>query len=129
MAAFFRHLGIATVATAVGLIAALILGLAGTIWLFAPVVVTAIVTGWFVASRMDTRAATWIWVPAAIWFAGWAVSSWSLGLHHFMRTFVGVGYCGDFSCAGQWFVTSPLVGSISYVLTVRAAARRLRASV
>ncbi len=36
---FFLHLGIATVATASGLTAALILGLAGTIGLFAPVVV------------------------------------------------------------------------------------------
>ena len=125
MAAFFLHLGIATVATALGLTAALILGLAGTIGLFAPVVVAAIVAGWFVAGRLNTRAASCIWVPAAIWFAGWTLSSWSLGLDHFMRTFVGVGYCGDFSCAGQWFVTSPLVGSISYVLTVRVAARRL----
>ena len=124
MAAFFRHLGIAFVATAVGLTAGLALGLAGTIALFAPVVVAAMVTGWFVAGRLNTRAASWIWVPPALWFAGWALSSWSLGLHHFMKTFVGVGYCGDFSCAGQWFVTSPLVGSISYVLTVREVARR-----
>ena len=124
-AAFFRHLGIATVATALGLTAALSLGLAGSIGLFAPVVVAAIVTGWFVAGRLNARAARWIWVPAALWSAGWALSSSSLGLDHFMRTFIGTGYCGDFSCAGQWFVTSPMVGSIAYVLTVRGAARRL----
>jgi hypothetical protein len=122
-AVFFLHLGVATVSTVSGLAAALMLGLAGTIELFAPVVVAAIVTGWFVAGRLNAQAATWVWVPAAIWFSGWALSSWSLGLDHFMRVFVGVGYCGDFSCAGQWFVTSPLVGSISYVLTVRGVAR------
>jgi hypothetical protein len=125
MGAFFLHLGIATAATTSGLIAALVLGLAGTLGLFAPVVAAAIVAGWLVAGRMSAQAATWIWLPAAIWFAGWTLSSWSLGLDHFMRTFVGVGYCGDFSCAGQWFVTSPLIGIISYVVTVREVARRL----
>jgi hypothetical protein len=98
------------------------LGLSGEIGLFAPVVGAAIVAGWFTASRLDARAATWIWVPAAIWFAGWALSSSSLGVDHFMRVFVGVGGCPDFSCAGQWFVTSPLVGSISYVAIVRGMA-------
>jgi hypothetical protein len=102
---------------------ALILGLAGTIELFAPVIATTMVTGWFVAGRLNTQAARWIWLPAAIWFAGWTLPGWSLGLDHFMRVFVGAGYCGDFSCAGQWFVTSPLVGSLSYAMTVRGVAR------
>ena len=56
-----------------------------------------------------------MWVPAAVWFAGWALSSIPEGMDHFTRVFIGTGYCGDFACAGQWFVTSPLVGSLSYV--------------
>jgi hypothetical protein len=119
IAAFFVHLGAATVSAFAGVVVSLVLGLAGRIELFAPVVAASSLTGWFMPRRLNPVAAAWVWVPAAIWFVGWAFASFSLGLDHFTRVFVGIGYCGDFACAGQWFVTSPLVGSISYVAVVR----------
>jgi hypothetical protein len=121
-ATFFLHLGAATASSVSGLAVALVLGLAGKIGLFAPVVLTASLAGWFMASRLNAARAAWVWMPAAIWFAGWAFSSFSQGLDHFVRVFVGAGYCGDFACAGQLFVTSPLVGSVSYVVVVRGVA-------
>lgn len=126
-AAFFLHLIAATVATLIALSAGLALALAGQLALFAPVVVAASVTAWFTASRLNPAAAAWVWVPTAIWFAGWAFYDLLMfGLDHFMRVFVGVGSCGDFACAGQFFVTGPLVGNISYAavgLTVKRIAR------
>jgi hypothetical protein len=62
-------------------------------------------------------------VPPAVWFAGWALADIPNGLMHFMRTFVGTGYCGDLSCVGQWVVTTPLVGGVAYALAVRARRR------
>jgi hypothetical protein len=54
---------------------------------------------------------------------GWAFFDLlTLGLDHFMRVFVGAGFCGDFACAGQFFVTGPLVGSISYAIAGAANA-------
>lgn len=122
--AFFLHLMAATVATFGGLSAGLVLGLAGQLALFAPVVVAAGVTGWFTIRRLNPAPAAWVWVPTAIWFAGWAcVDLLTLGLDHFVRVFVGTGYCGDFACAGQFFVTGPLVGSISYAVVARSIDR------
>ena len=116
-AAFVLHLVAATVATLSALSVGLAFGLAGQLALFAPVVVAASVTGWFTISRVNPAAATWVWVPTAIWFVGWAFFDLlTLGLDHFMRVFVGVGFCGDFACAGQFFVTAPLVGTISYAV-------------
>lgn len=126
-AAFFLHLIAATVATFAALSAGLVLGLAGQLALFAPVVVAAIVTGWFTTRRLNPSAAAWVWVPTAIWFAGWALFDLlTLGLDHFMTAFVGVGFCGDFACAGQFFVTGPLVGSISYAVVGRSLDRIAR---
>lgn len=126
-AAFFLHLIAATVATFSALAAGLVLGLAGQLALFAPVVVAASVTGWFTTSRLNPAAAAWVWVPTAIWFAGWAFFDLlTLGLDHFMRVFVGTGFCGDFACAGQFFVTGPLVGSISYAVVGRSIDRIAR---
>jgi hypothetical protein len=102
---------------------ALALGLAGKVALFAPVIAAASLTGLVMASRLNAAKATLLWMPATIWFVGWAVVSFSEGLDHFMRVFVGTGYCGDFSCAGQFLVTSPLVGSVSYLVAVRGFAR------
>jgi len=105
---------------------ALMLGLEGQIALFAPVIAATSLTGWLMANGEHAeRLAPWVCVPFAIWFGGWAlegVFGWR-GLDHFMQVFVGTGYCGDFSCAGQWFVTAPLVGSVSYAIVVRACAR------
>ena len=103
------------------------MGLAGQLALFAPVVVAASVTGWFTTRRLNPAAAARIWVPTAIWFAGWAFFDLlTLGLDHFMRVFVGVGFCGDFACAGQFLVTGPLVGSISYAVAGRSIDRIAR---
>ena len=122
--AFFLHLIAAAVATLSALSAGLVLGLAGQLALFAPVVVAAGVTAWFTTSRLNPAAAAWVWVPAAIWFAGWAFFDvLTSGLDHFMRAFIGVGFCGDFACAGQFFVTGPLVGSISYAVVGRSIQR------
>lgn len=122
--AFLLHLLAAMVSTAIGVVAALALGLAGEAALFAPVAVAAGLTGLILASRLDALKASFVWIPAAIWFIGWAVVSVPQGLDHFMRVFVGTGFCGDFSCAGQVFVTSPLVGSLSYLVAFRGRARR-----
>ena len=125
--AFFLHLMAATVATLGGLTAGAVLGLAGQLALFAPVVVAASVTGWFTTRRLSPAAAAWIWVPTAIWFAGWAFFDlFTLGLDHFMRVFVGVGFCGDFACAAQFLVTGPLVGSVSYAVAGRSIDRIAR---
>ena len=126
-AAFVLHLIAATVATVSALSAGLVLGLAGQRALFVPVVVAASVTAWFTTSRVNPAAAAWVWVPTAIWFSGWAFFDLlTLGLDHFMRVFVGVGFCGDFVCAGQFFVTGPLIGSISYAIVGRSIDRIAR---
>lgn len=118
--AFVLHVIAAIVSTMAGVAVALALGLDGQVVLFIPVFIAAVLAGILVAGRLGTGGITWVWLPAAIWFAGWAVASVPEGIDHFMTVFIGTGYCGDFSCAGQWFVTSPLVGSVSYVMASRA---------
>ena len=118
--AFVLHVIAATLSAMAGVAVALALGLAGQVVFFVPVFIVAALTGAFVRGRLPVPGIDWLWLPAAIWFAGWAVASVPEGIEHFKRVFIGTGYCGDFSCAGQWFVTSPLVGSLSYVMAARA---------
>ena len=117
---FVLHLIAVMLSTIAGLAVALALGLAGEVVLFGPVFIAAGLTGAFIRGRLSVAAIKWAWVPAAVWFVGWALSSIPEGMNHFTRVFIGTGYCGDFACAGQWFVTSPLVGSLSYVMAARA---------
>ena len=117
--AFVLHLIAAMLSTMAGVAVALALGLAGKVVLFVPVLIAAALTGAFVRGRLRAAGINWVWVPAAVWFAGWALSSIPEGMDHFTRVFIGTGHCGDFACAGQWFVTSPLVGSLSYVMAAR----------
>ncbi|MEO7189903.1 MAG: hypothetical protein ABI051_02490 [Vicinamibacterales bacterium] len=56
---------------------ALVLGLAGNVALFAPVAAAASLTGWFMASRLNAAKAALVWMPATIWFVGWAFVSLS----------------------------------------------------
>ena len=118
--AFVLHLIAAMLSTMAGVAVALALGMDGDVVLFVPVFIAAALAGAFVRGRLPASGIDWLWLPAAIWFAGWAVASVPEGADHFKRVFIGTGYCGDFSCAGQWFVTSPLVGSLSYVMAARA---------
>lgn len=119
-AAFLLHLGAAAAATVAGAAIGVVLGLTGHVALFAPVAVAAGLTGMLTARRLNAANAAFVWMPATVWFVGWAVASFPLGLNHFMRVFVGTGYCGDFSCTGQFLVTSPMVGSVAYFVGVRA---------
>jgi hypothetical protein len=118
--AFVLHVIAVTLSAMAGVAVALALGLAGQVVLFVPVFIAAVLTGAFVRGRLPVPGIDWLWLPAAIWFAGWAVENVPEGIDHFKRVFIGTGYCGDFSCAGQWFVTSPFVGTLSYVMVVRA---------
>jgi hypothetical protein len=118
--AFFLHLIAAMLSTMAGVVVALALGVDGDVVLFVPVVIVAAVAGAVVRRRLPSPGINWLWLPAAVWFAGWAVASVPEGADHFKRVFIGTGYCGDFACAGQWFVTSPLIGSLSYVMAARA---------
>jgi hypothetical protein len=124
--AFLLHLAAVTAATAGGVVIALVAGVAGQPALFVPVVVTAGLTSALLSSRLNADAAVWTIVPALLWFAGWAISSVSYGLDHFNRVFIGTGYCGDFSCAGQAFVTGPLVGTVAYAIVAQVADRARR---
>ena len=117
---FVLHLIAAMLSTMAGVAVAFALGLDGEVTLFVPVVIAAAAMGAFIRGRLGVAAINWVWVPAAVWFVGWALSSIPEGMEHFKTVFIGSGYCGDFACAGQWFVTSPLVGSLSYVLAARA---------
>jgi hypothetical protein len=103
----------AMLATVAGVAVALALGLDGDLTLFVPVFIAAAAMGALTRGRLNGTAINVAWVPAAVWFVGWALASIPEGMDHFMRTFIGSGYCGDFACAGQWFITSPLVGSLS----------------
>lgn len=120
---FLLHLGAAAAATIVGAAIGVVLGLTGHVALFAPVAVAAGLTGMVTARWLNAANVAPVWVPATIWFVCWTIVSLSLGVNHFMAVFIGTGYCGDFSCAGQFFVTSPLVGSVAYLVAVRAGAR------
>lgn len=117
--AFVLHVIAAMLSTMAGVAVSLALGLDGEIALFLPVFIAAAVAGAFVRGRLRGLGINWVWVPAAIWFVGWALSSIPEGMDHFKTVFLGTGYCGDFVCAGQWFVTSPLVGSLSYMMAAR----------
>ena len=118
--AFVLHVIAAILSTMAGVVVALALGLAGKVVLFVPVVIAAAVTGVFVRGRLRAAGINWVWAPAAVWFVGWALASIPEGMDHFTMVFIGTGYCGDFACAGQWVVTSPLVGSLAYVIAARA---------
>ena len=118
--AFVLHVIAAMISTMAGVAVALALGLGGEIVLFVPVFIAAALMGAFVRGRLSAAGINWVWVPAGVWFVGWALSSIPEGMDHFTRVFIGTGYCGDFACAGQWVVTSPLVGILSYVMAARA---------
>ncbi len=105
--------GATSLATAV---AAVALGMDGNPALLALVAVVAMLAGAFVGRRADSSKATWSWIPAALWFAAWVIPTLlDSGEPHFGQTFIGNGYCGDFSCAGQVLVTAPFLGSVVYV--------------
>jgi hypothetical protein len=118
--AFVLHLLAAMLSTMAGVAVALALGWAGKVVLFVPVLIAAALTGAFVRGRLRLAGINWVWVATAVWFVGWALSSIPEGMDHFKTVFIGTGYCGDFACSGQWFVTSRLMGSLSYVMAARA---------
>jgi hypothetical protein len=118
--AFVLHVVAAMLSTMAGVAVALALGWAGEVVLYVPVLIAAGLTGAFVRGRLRLAGINWVWMGTAAWFVGWALSSIPEGIDHFKTVFIGTGYCGDFACAGQWFVTSPLVGSLSYVTGARA---------
>lgn len=127
-AEFLLHLGASAAWTAAGVFVALLFGWDGHRVLFIPVILTTSIGGWLMRGRSNPSVALWICVPPAIWFAGWAIVDLTKhGLEHFNRVFLGAGYCGDFSCAGQLFVTSPLVGTVTYVFVMAIAGRWRRA--
>ena len=124
IAAFVGHSVAAVAISLFGAIAAGLLGMLGNVSLLIAVAVVAMLGGTFVAKHVDGSKAKWSWIPGTLWFAGWVIPTLlDSGEPHFERTFIGNGYCGDFSCMGQVFVTAPFIGSVVYAWAARVAAK------
>jgi hypothetical protein len=100
----------------------------GRISLFLPSVLLGFVAGAMSARRGNQPSPTTMAAMvagSAVWLSLWVSQAnlydWPNG---FEASFTGTGFCGDFSCAGQVFVTTPFVVSLAYVTGALTVAQR-----
>jgi hypothetical protein len=87
---------------------------------------TAFVCAYFLNQRLESRAATWVWIVGIAWFL--VVLSDQLRFHRpelcggcslfqdTWNTYFAWDYrkCADSECLGQVFATTPLLNSLAY---------------
>jgi hypothetical protein len=129
--AFILHSVMALVACGVGSVAGAWLQDDGTMSLVrqvAPVVLVAGIAGYAANQWSQSRAAGWIWIPAAALLAwllageayGWTDRTASQIVTYVWNQFIGP-HCGETECIDIMLGTAPFAGAVAYSLAARSA--------
>jgi hypothetical protein len=125
--AFGTHLTFVCTAAAIGAVIGFLFPWSGTPFYFLPVAAVGVTLGFRRRLRNALASRPWtivaLLLPATAWL-GYQLShadvyAWPLGVE---MAFTGSGYCGDFACAQQVFVTMPFVWSLAYASGVMIGA-------